>query len=234
MNKEDLIKVYKNTKDIISEYSANSTTKKFINNQYITNHGDYIPNISVVNMDTISTALTTIGRTCILNMASEKKGGGGVENGKVAQEECLFRCTNLFETITQDFYPLNDDECLYTRDAIIVKDVNYNEITPFRIDCITMAALNQNKNLYEDLSWDVVHRNKIGMMLDLAASNECENVVLGAWGCGVFKNNPKKMASLFLKVIYEKKYNFKNIFFGIINDNNSVDNNYNIFKQILS
>jgi len=80
------------------------------------------------------------GRTCILNMASYKRPGGGVERGARSQEECLFRCSNLFHVISKDFYPLKE-EALYTKDAVFIKDKNYNLMEPVTLDVITIAAM---------------------------------------------------------------------------------------------
>jgi uncharacterized protein (TIGR02452 family) len=70
-------------------------------------------------------------------------------------------------------------------------------------------------------------------MISLAAKNGVQNLILGAWGCGVFKNNPKLMAQYFSEVLVGEGYNlnFKNVVFAIINDHNSVGNNFEIFNN---
>jgi uncharacterized protein (TIGR02452 family) len=77
---------------------------------------------------------------------------------------------------------------------------------------------------------------KIKLMLSLAYLNNCDNIILGAWGCGVFKNDPQTIANFFheILVLEEYKYMFNKVIFAVINDNNSVGNNYEIFKNILS
>jgi len=50
-------------------------------------------------------------------MASYKR-PGGVRNGARAQEECLFRCSNLIQVVPNSFYPLKENEALYTKDVI--------------------------------------------------------------------------------------------------------------------
>lgn len=193
-------------------------------------------NISVYPKDTISTAIDMgRGKTCILNMASPRRAGGGVWKGTVAQEECLFRSTNLFQTIVQDFYPLKIDEALYTTDSYIVKDFYYNVLsTPMRVDCITIAALEPRSKGRPD-NYVEIMKQKIRLMLSLAYHSKVSVLVLGAWGCGVFGNDPKEVATMFRDVLNEGyRYAFDETVFGIINDRNSVDNNVNIFTNILN
>lgn len=163
-------------------------------------------------------------------MASSKKPGGGVANGAMAQEECLFRCSNLFE-ISTDFYPLSKDEALYTKDAVFIKDKNYMIMEePVILDVVTIAALNLNHMKTPD-NYDEIMINKIKLMLSLALKNGCKNIILGAWGCGVFKNDPIRVSKLFEEFAYG---DFDNIVYAVINDHNSVSNNYEIFKNTLN
>ena len=191
-------------------------------------------NIEVQNMDTVSSAtiLSKVGKTAVLNMASPKRPGGGVRNGARAQEECLFRCSNLATSISEDFYPLNNDVALYTKDAIFFKDRYYNKMEPITVDVITIAALNLN-NYPKDDTYEPLTKDKIRLMLSLPIINGVKNIVLGAWGCGVFDNDPSEMSNMFYDVIVNEGYYifFDNIKFAIINDHNSVGNNYTIFKN---
>jgi len=74
---------------------------------------------------------------------------------------------------------------------------------------------------------------KIRTMLSLAHKNKCKYVILGAWGCGVFKNNPVDIADAFYEVLVDDGYErlFDQVVFAIINDNNSVGNNVDVFKE---
>jgi len=107
-----------------------------------------------------------------------------------------------------------------------------------KLDVVTVAAVNLNyggshhKNFTSTPEYIKLMKNKMRLMFSLAIKNDCENLILGAWGCGVFKNDPYDVAEMFKKVTQE--YNIKNVVFAIINDHNSVDDNYSVFKRIIN
>ena len=196
--------------------------------------------ISVINTDSVSAVVeySKLGKTCVLNMASYKRPGGGVHNGARAQEECLFRCSNLVQVVPTSFYPLEVNEALYTKEAIFFKDKDYEYMEPVVCDVITIAAINLNENAKYDPVQNVtdyrkITKDKIRLMVSLAAQNKVKNLILGAWGCGVFNNDPTTMAQYFSEVLIGEGYSvdFNNIVFAIINDHNSVGNNFDIFNN---
>ncbi len=245
MNKEQLITVFEDTKNIVEsnpEFQISQTIKHTVEGISVPK-GQCVANIQTINSDTVSAALeySKRGRTAILNMASYKRPGGGVANGAKAQEECLFRCSNLFKVIPSTHYPLNVNEGLYTRDAVFFKDKDYSKIEPFKVDVITVAAINLSKDNPKEVldSYDRITMDKMRLMFDMVLQNGCENIILGAWGCGVFGNNPVNIASMFEEVMMKKKNRidssysdcFENIIFAVINDHNSVGDNFDVFQK---
>ena len=237
----NLIEVYQDTLDY-SKHLLNSVTTKHNFSESLTKNDTELlifnetNNIQVVNSDSVS-ALTEwckIGKTAVLNMASHKRPGGGVINGARAQEECLFRCSNLGHVISTDFYPLQDNELLWTKDAIFFKDVNYAYMKDVSVDVITIAAPNLNGlgRFHKMTNYEELTKDKIRLMLSMAIKNNIDNIILGAWGCGVFGNKPDRMAKMF-KDVLDEGYKFNNVIFAIINDHNSVGNNYNEFKKVI-
>ena len=237
----NLIEVYQDTLDY-SKYLLNSITTKHNFSENLTKNDTELlifnetNNIQVVNSDSVS-ALTEwckIGKTAVLNMASHKRPGGGVINGARAQEECLFRCSNLGHVISTDFYHLQDNELLWTKDAIFFKDVNYAYMKDVSVDVITIAAPNLNGlgRFHKMTNYEELTKDKIRLMLSMAIKNNIDNIILGAWGCGVFGNKPDRMAKMF-KDVLDEGYKFNNVIFAIINDHNSVGNNYNEFKKVI-
>jgi uncharacterized protein (TIGR02452 family) len=105
--------------------------------------------ITVQNIDCIEAArqLSLKGKTCMLNMASYKKPGGGVRSGAMAQEEELSRRSNLVFGLNSHFYPLGLNSYLYTQNVTFFKDRYYQIVDSFDCDIITIAAVNLNHNI---------------------------------------------------------------------------------------
>ena len=245
----NLINVFQNTLEISKNLTNRSETSKHTTQEVI---GPYLSefknNIIVEPIDTVSAIQkwSQVGKVCALNMASHKRPGGGVENGARAQEECLFRCSNLFDVVSKDFYPLMDFECLYTQRSIFFKDKDYYPIKPIECDVITIPAIRlvgvvTDKGLVKfepenNMYYEQVTKEKIRLMLSVPKSWGAEYLILGAWGCGVFKNDPEKISQYFKDIIIGEGYGslYKKIIFAVINDHNSVANNYEIFNRILN
>lgn len=243
MSNRNLVNVFQDTLATCQTLDVSVTTKHTFD-EILPVSGSSKNNISVINSDTVSALISNVGtgRTCVLNMASARRPGGGVENGASAQEECLFRCSNLWTSIDKSFYPLKIDECLYTKDAIFFKDKDYNHIYPITSDVMTIAAFNLNevghffgKRDELNKSIDVNTKDKIRLMVSIPAKNGVKNLILGAWGCGVYKNDPTKISNYFREVLVDEGYSslYDKVIFGVINDYNSVGNNYGIFEKTL-
>ena len=57
-----------------------------------------------------------------------------------------------------------------------------------------------------------------------------ETLILGAYGSGVFGQNPKEVAYIFIKMLKAYDYHFEKVIFAIPEGNN---NNYESFKEVL-
>jgi len=234
MNKEELIQVFENTKELCSEVNPPTSQKYTFEDLKRNEYG----NVTVEPTDTVSSIIkySSQGKTLALNMASSKRPGGGVANGSIAQEECLFRCSNLFE-ISKEMYPLTTNEFIYSKDVTFIKDKDYKTVFPVYCDVITIAAVNLNTGHIDNpepvnpLEYKNIMLRKMDIIFKVARENKIDNIILGAWGCGVFKNDPNMVAELFNLSLAPYRECFKNIVFAVINDKNSVANNYEIFNN---
>lgn len=233
----NLVDVFLDTIEVGGGFNPGKTFKVHFKDILNPDTHRHIPVVEVLPKDTVSCLIDTgEGDVCILNMASQKRPGGGVRNGARAQEEALFRCSNLHHSISADFYPLGMNEALYTEGSIFFKDKDYNLIQPIKTDVITIAAVNLNNYFPTKEEYEKITKQKIRLMLSVPKQNGIKTLILGAWGCGVFKNDPKIMSQFFKEVIFDEGFGlgFEKIIFGIINDHNSVGNNYQIFSEIFN
>lgn len=246
---EQNVEIYKDTLLKATQYRIGKTGLFLLKDHVLGNEPIRKGNVKVIEADSV-TAMTMFANTriAVLNMASAKRPGGGVASGSKAQEESLFRCSNLGLSISKEFYPLKEDEFLYTKNAIFFKDVRYNEMEfGIEADVITCAAINLNDNaiygyfgrevnsdnVLEDPEYIKLTNNKIEAIITIAIKHNVETLILGAWGCGVFKNDPNFIAQTFYNnlLINDRYKHFDNVIFALINDKNSTSNNVEAFKK---
>lgn len=195
--------------------------------------------------------------TCVLNFASATNPGGGVLWGSTAQEECLCRCSTLYANLTdrkvgKPFYDahraqnnqLYNDDCIYTPDVVVFKtDVREPELMHrndwWKVNMITCAAPNlrpdRNGNMHVSISDQELynlHVKRIRRILNIAAVKENAVVILGAYGCGAFRNPPGIVASAMRQVVKEFRYHFRVIEFAVYCSPRD-EQNYQVFQNIL-
>jgi uncharacterized protein (TIGR02452 family) len=147
-----------------------------------------------------------------LNFASAKNPGGGFLGGAQAQEESLARSSGLYPTLTSKpaFYAfhraqhdlLYSDHMIYSPDVPVFRDDAGGFLEqPYLATFITSPApnagaiqTNQPQSLEQIPS---VLEHRAAKILTLAGHQQHTRLVLGAWGCGVFKNDPVTVARAF-------------------------------------
>lgn len=165
-----------------------------------------------------------------LNFASAKNPGGGFLGGSQAQEESLSRASALYETLLQapSYYKTNRacGTCLYTDHMILSPEVpvfrnDDDELLEesYNVSIITAPAVNAGavmKNEPQRVSEiQQVMARRTAMLLALAASQNYRHLVLGAWGCGVFRSDPVMIAKLFAEQLTGNGH-FANVFESIV------------------
>jgi uncharacterized protein (TIGR02452 family) len=186
---------------------------------------------------------TTPKGILVLNMASSKRPGGGVENGATAQEECLFRRSNYFIHLPSHLYRLPPDALIVSRNVIVIKDRDHNMYDdlgqkPFAVNCIAVASMVNPKTANYDKDGVPINykherdytkiKTKIRNLFHVAYLNGFDTLVLGALGCGAFHNPVYDVAQIFREVIVEFKGCFKTVSFAVLSWNK--DKKYEIFK----
>ena len=77
-----------------------------------------------------------------------------------------------------------------------------------------------------------LHEKRLRRILNVAAVEGVETIVLGAFGCGAFRNNPEVVALANKNIIKEYLYTFKNIEYAVYCGRGD-DRNYRIFERVL-
>lgn len=198
-----------------------------------------IPTVEIQNMDTLDMATNYVEqgmKVLVLNMASEFKPGGGVRNGRTAQEEELFRRTNAFLFHNEQFYPLENDELVYADDVTVIKDSSYNLLTnPFKVGMVTCPGLRKPKLVNGELrdgDYQILV-DKVEAIFKLGVVEKYDCLILGALGCGVFKNPVEEVAKVFKLMVDKYGLYFDTVGFAILTKRDKDRSNYEVFKQIL-
>ncbi|MGC5022901.1 TIGR02452 family protein [Micromonospora sp. DT47] len=141
-----------------------------------------------------------------LNFASAKNPGGGYATGAHAQEESLARSSALAATLrtASGFYdhhrshrdPVYSDRVIHSPDVPVFRDDTGLLVGPYRVAFLTAAAPNAGA-LREPVDLSGVLRRRAGRVLGVALAHGHRRLVLGAWGCGVFRNDPRQVAAAF-------------------------------------
>lgn len=199
--------------------------------------------IFLENTDTVTAAFNRVNgsdKVALLNFASYKNPGGRFLDGSMAQEENLCAASTLYNVLSkfQHYYDYNSkrldyglykDRALYSPDVVFFKDNN-----DFKCDVITCAAPNLGPALrykWEDAlkrNHDVL-RSRLEFVLRAAADNNIDTLILGAFGCGVFKQDATEVCNLFLDLLEVHPY-FDRVIFAI--PGNDENGNYNKFKKV--
>ena len=197
--------------------------------------------LEVVNCDTLDAAITLKEEgysPMVLNMASKFKPGGGVATGKTAQEEVIFRRTNAFMTYELSWYPLGHDEVIYSPEVVIARhgSPTYKFIPSGKQKTVSMLAVHALKNpKLTDGEYKEVDRNlmvaKIESIFKIGIKQQADSLVLGALGCGAYRNPPYEVVKIFKDCLEKYQHYFKKIVFAILSVN---DDNYDIFSEELS
>ena len=170
-------------------------------------------------------------KTAVLNFANNHSIGGAPFVAG-AQEESLCRCSTLLpclEAMRKPFYQkhirqyeakeignIGNDDLIYTPDVVVFKtDERTDPIYPkmmeksewYKVDVITSAAPEMQRLNYTPKNYEEIITSRVKKILDVAAKEMVEVLILGAWGCGAFKNPMEVVARVFYSLL--KYYNFE-------------------------
>ncbi|MFE3651267.1 MULTISPECIES: TIGR02452 family protein [unclassified Streptomyces] len=152
------------------------------------------------------------GPVAVLNFASARNPGGGYLKGAQAQEEALCRGSALYTCVraAPEFYaahradpsPFYSDRVILSPGVPVFRDDRGRlREAPYEAGFLTAAA--PNAGVVARQRPDEVGRlpavlaARAERVLEVAAAGGYRQLVLGAWGCGVFRNDPAQVAGAF-------------------------------------
>lgn len=207
--------------------------------------------VNIIEADCIETALLlqSMGlKTCVLNMANAVNPGGGVLQGAGAQEENIFRRTNLLSSLYQfvdysdeyniprnseNSYPLATTGGIYSGNITVFRSSEtsgYGLLSePKKLSFTTVAAISYPEVKKIKGQYFIAGRHvektkeKMRSILRIGKTEDNDALVLSAFGCGAFRNPPEHVAQLFHEVFKEEEFKnqYKLIVFSIIDDHNA-------------
>lgn len=190
-------------------------------------------------------------------------GGGVTRGSSAQEEalcrcSTLYPCLNT-DKLFEEYYSMHrnqgdvryTDACIYTPDVMVFKtDTAFPKLMPedewFSVDVITCAAPNLRPNPYNsmnpgkgdpvkvtDAELLALHKSRGRHILSIAAENGADILILGAFGCGAFRNSPQIVARAYKELLPEFKGMFDEIVFAVFCSPNDTKN-FDTFNRILS
>lgn len=130
--------------------------------------------------------------------------------------------------------PTYNDDCIFTPGVVVFKtdDDQYRLIAEdawYRVDVLTCAAPNLRQNPSNAMNpgsganvsgisvaqLRALHKKRLQKMLSIAKKEKEEVLILGAFGCGAFRNPAWVVSEVFHEVIQEFLYDFRVIEFAV-------------------
>ena len=179
-------------------------------------------------------------KVAVLNFANNHSIGGAPFSAG-AQEESLCRCSTLLpclEAMRAPFYEkhrtlyeagklglMGNDDLIYTPGVLVFKDDRraptiYPRRMPlsgwYNVDVITCAAPEMKHMHHWPDDYKEVIARRIKKILDAAAREKVQVLILGAWGCGAFGNDLQVVADTFRTLL--KNYDFETVEYALGTD----------------
>ncbi|NUR47978.1 MAG: TIGR02452 family protein [Hamadaea sp.] len=188
------------------------------------------PTIEVTHESTLVAARRVGPHAAALNFASAKNPGGGFLGGAKAQEESIARSSALYPCLLRaaEFYEFHrtqrdlrySDRVIFSPGVPVFRDDKGRLLdSAYQTSFLTAAAPNLGairRNQPDDVG-DVptVILRRARRVLEVAAAHGQRVLVLGAWGCGVFRNEPAVVADAFADALTAVPY-FDHVVFAVL------------------
>ncbi|MGK4582300.1 TIGR02452 family protein [Kitasatospora sp. HPMI-4] len=181
----------------------------------------------------------------VLNFASARNPGGGYLRGARAQEEDICRSALLYHCLlaAPDYYEAHraSSDLRYSHRVIFSPHVPVIRegrgallARPYTVSFLTSPAPNAGQLARRSGGTPVDVRDVLAeraeRVLAVAARHGVRELVLGAWGCGVFRNDPREVAAAFEYALGAYGAEFTRVVFAVW-DRAAVSANRMAFEQ---
>jgi len=184
--------------------------------------------------------------------------GSSAQEECICRCTTLYPCLNT-DAMWTAFYkphrkaanPLYNNDCIYTPDVCVFKsDTNFPEILPkdewWNVNILTCAAPNLRERLSNAMNphagdkafkitpteLEKLLTKRIRRIFEIAVANGNEVLILGAFGCGAFRNPPEIVAKVFNTVMQDFITYFDAIEYAVYHSEREIEN-YEVFKRII-
>lgn len=203
------------------------------------------------------TQVATSSRPAILNFASDTSPGGGFERGALAQEEALCYRSSLFLSLNKSHYPWTPLQGLYTRDVVVIRssiadghallgpDVPAADLLVVSVVSIAaicrpkvvdaQTASGETRKVFKQPDDRVLTKDKMRLALRMAASKGHDSIVLGALGCGAYRNPIGEIVNAWKEVLEDDEFAggwWRNVWFAIFDPDNE-GSGFKMFENVL-
>ncbi len=146
------------------------------------------------------------GKTVLVDPASFTRPGGAYEDGSFGPEQILCSQSNLYQVlcgIKEIFHDANRDYRrgqLFTDRAAYLPDVAVSQGSVRKADVIAIAEplrARALENHRSERECDNALAQRVEAFMSIAVANECETLIVGAFGCGRLGWSAEHVAGLF-------------------------------------
>ena len=184
--------------------------------------------------------------------------GSSAQEECICRCTTLYPCLNN-EDLWTKFYkphrkatnPLYNNDCIYTPNVCVFKsDTNFPEPLPrekwWKVNILTCAAPNLRERPSNAMNPHAGYKpakvtpaeleelltSRIRRIFEVAVANGNEVLILGAFGCGAFRNPPKIVAKVFYNVMQDYLGYFDTIEYAVYHTEREVEN-YEAFEKVM-
>ena len=185
--------------------------------------------------------------------------GSSAQEECICRCTTLYPCLNN-DNLWMEFYkphrkaanPLYNNDCIYTLDVCVFKsDINFPEPLPkdewWKVNILTCASPNLRERPSNPMNPHAGYKqvkvtpdelesllaSRIRRIFEVAIANYNDVLILGAFGCGAFRNPPEIVAKVFYNVMQDFLGYFDTIEYAVYHTEREAAN-YEAFKRIMN